>query len=43
VDKSESGGLTLIEKEKDTPLDQVKALTGVEFKVSPKLKDIQYA
>ena len=42
VDKRH-GGLTLIEKEAKTHVDEIKKYTGCEFKVSPKLTDIRYA
>jgi len=42
VDKKH-GGLTLIEKDKDIAVDEIKKLTGVPFKLSPHLKPIEYS
>lgn len=42
VDKA-AGELVLVEKEKNTSVEQIKQLTGTTFKIAPTLKDIQYA
>ena len=38
-----NGGFILVEKEKNTTVDQIKKLTECDFKVSENLKDIEYS